>query len=291
MKRVLAYEKVYETIEDYEDRSQISYIKLINVGEKVISRHCTGYLPSQVAFYLQNVHIHPRRIFLCINAEHEFSMGLVSKSPSMDSNDPFPSQDSVGGSPRIGADSVKLTAAGRAYALDLAKFMELEHDNLRNEGKEPDIIVLSGSHRANHESVLHLRTILPVFATPLLNELRAGNFQGMSRSEIKRVAPTEFERREKDKLRYRYPGVGGESYMDVVERVRPVIIELERQRRSVAVVCHTAVLRCIYAYFMGTPVSEMPFLQFNLGEIIELTPGPFGCEARRIRPSAEVRSG
>lgn len=53
IKRVEAYEKVYETIEDDEDNSQISYVKLINVGQKVIARNCTGYLPSQVAFYLQ----------------------------------------------------------------------------------------------------------------------------------------------------------------------------------------------------------------------------------------------
>ena len=30
------------------------------MGEKVITRNCTGYLPSQVALYLQNIHIQPR---------------------------------------------------------------------------------------------------------------------------------------------------------------------------------------------------------------------------------------
>jgi hypothetical protein len=48
-KRVREYEKRYHTIEDDEDDGQISYIKLINVGQKVISRNCTGYLPSQVS--------------------------------------------------------------------------------------------------------------------------------------------------------------------------------------------------------------------------------------------------
>lgn len=36
--------------------------------------------------------------------------------------------------------------------------------------------------------------------------------------------PQEYHNREADKLRYRYPGVGGESYLDVIERIRPVII-------------------------------------------------------------------
>jgi hypothetical protein len=58
-----------QTIEDHEDDNQISYIKLINVGQKVITRNCHGYLPSQVAFYLQNVHISPRKIYLSVNCE------------------------------------------------------------------------------------------------------------------------------------------------------------------------------------------------------------------------------
>lgn len=50
-----------------------------------------------------------------------------------------------------------------------------------------------------------------------------------------------YEARLKDKLNYRYPGAGGESYADVIQRIRPIIVELERQRRSVLVVCHLAV--------------------------------------------------
>jgi 6-phosphofructo-2-kinase len=62
--RVRSYEQVYETIEDNEDSSNIQYIKLYNVGQKVVTRNCKGYLPSQVAFYLQNIHIGPRKVML-----------------------------------------------------------------------------------------------------------------------------------------------------------------------------------------------------------------------------------
>ena len=41
--------------------------------------------------------------------------------------------------------------------------------------------------------------------------------------------PEEFALREANKLRYRYPGVGGESYLDVIERVRPIIIGMPHQ--------------------------------------------------------------
>lgn len=63
------YIQVYETIEDEEDGGDIAYIKLINVGQKVITHRCDGYIPSQIAFYLQNVHIQPHKIFLSLPAQ------------------------------------------------------------------------------------------------------------------------------------------------------------------------------------------------------------------------------
>lgn len=46
--RVEAYEKVYETLEDEEGNGGIAYLKVINVGEKIVARHCTGFVTSQV---------------------------------------------------------------------------------------------------------------------------------------------------------------------------------------------------------------------------------------------------
>ena len=40
-----------------------------------------------------------------------------------------------------------------------------------------------------------------------------------------------------------------QSYQDLVQRLEPVIMELERQE-NVLVVCHQAVLRCLLAYFL-----------------------------------------
>jgi hypothetical protein len=43
--------------------------------------------------------------------------------------------------------------------------------------------------------------------------------------------------------------------------------------QSVLVVCHLAVLRCIFAYFMGTKLEEVPFQAFQRHVIYELKPG------------------
>jgi len=40
-----------------------------------------------------------------------------------------------------------------------------------------------------------------------------------------------------------------QSYQDLVARLEPVIMELERQQ-NVLVICHQAVARCLLAYFM-----------------------------------------
>jgi hypothetical protein len=39
---------VYEPLEDTEDGGRVSYIKMYNVGQKMATRYCNGYLPSEV---------------------------------------------------------------------------------------------------------------------------------------------------------------------------------------------------------------------------------------------------
>lgn len=51
----------------------------------------------------------------------------------------------------------------------------------------------------------------------------------------------------------RYPA--GESYLDVIQRLEPVIIELEREKESVCIVGHQAVLRALYGYFAAVPLQ------------------------------------
>lgn len=55
-----------------------------------------------------------------------------------------------------------------------------------------------------------------------------------------------------------------QSYEDLVHRLEPVIMELERQE-NVLVVCHQAVMRCLLAYFLDKPAgTENPAAAFDL---------------------------
>lgn len=92
-----------------------------------------------------------------------------------------------------------------------------------------------------------------------LDELDAGVCDGMTYAEIEvsetilpgktilliigqQAYPDDFANRDEDKFNYRYRG--GESYRDVVVRLEPVIMELERQE-NILIFGHQAILRCL----------------------------------------------
>lgn len=137
------------------------------------------------------------------------------------------------------------------------------------------------------------RTIMTARHLPLaklrwkvLDEIDAGICDGMSYEEIAIKYPNEFAARKKDKLRYRYPQ--GESYLDVIQRLEPVITEIERGRESMVIVAHQAILRVIYGYLMARHPEDIPRIDIPLHTLIELTPLPDGTmkEERIVAPVA-----
>lgn len=84
-----------------------------------------------------------------------------------------------------------------------------------------------------------------------------GTCEEMTYEEIAERFPDDFKARDDAKFTYRYPR--GESYEDLVARLEPVIMELERQE-NVLVVSHQAVLRCLLAYFLDKNAGNFFFL-------------------------------
>ncbi|RYR46663.1 hypothetical protein Ahy_A07g032432 isoform C [Arachis hypogaea] len=181
------------------------------------------------------------------------------------------SEDNVRG--RIGGDPA-LSKTGELYKQKLAKFIEKR---------------LKAERAASIWTSTLQRTILtaaPIIGLPkiqwrALDEIDAGVCDGMTYEEIKKNMPQEYEARKKDKLRYRYPR--GESYLDVIQRLEPVIIELERQRAPVVVVSHQAILRALYAYFTDRPLKEIPHIEMPLHTIIEINLGATGVQEKRYK--------
>merc|ERR1712173_574084 len=138
--------------------------------------------------------------------------------------------------------------------------------------KTTGIALWCSTLRRTAQTASHFRNIKPT-KWRALSEIETGICDGMTYAQIKEKYPEEWDMRAKDKLTYRYPG--GESYKDVIQRLEPVIFELERSSRPVFVIGHRAILRCLYGYFMGTPDQDIPHLDIPLHEVIKLSPGAY----------------
>jgi 6-phosphofructo-2-kinase/fructose-2,6-biphosphatase 2 len=62
--RIRNYEKVYKTIDADGDESDYTYLKIMDVGKQVIINRIQDYLQSRVVYYLMNLHIRPRSVWL-----------------------------------------------------------------------------------------------------------------------------------------------------------------------------------------------------------------------------------
>lgn len=75
-KRIAAYESVYDTISEPD----LSYCRILNVGRQVTINKIQGYLQSRIAFYLMNLHLKPRNIYLS-RVSVKLSFKLLNLNP------------------------------------------------------------------------------------------------------------------------------------------------------------------------------------------------------------------
>ena len=143
---------------------------------------------------------------------------------------------------RIGGDT-SLTARGRQYAGALGRY--IRDQNL------PSLRVWTSWMKRTIQTAKYIDA--PQERWRALNEIDAGICEEMTYEEIQQKFPDDFAARDGNKFQYRYPR--GESYEDLVARLEPVIMELERQE-NVIVVGHQAVLRFLLAYFLDQPAGK-----------------------------------
>ncbi|KAK5584745.1 hypothetical protein RB653_006362 [Dictyostelium firmibasis] len=244
--RINHYLKVYETVEGEKTR----YIKLYDVGKKIEVNNITGYIPSRVVFFLMNLHLHPRPIWLTRHGESEFN-----------------AQN------RIGGDS-DLTERGDNYAHQLAVWISEWCSKVRADGYDGEVVVWTSSLKRAIRTAQYISQ--PKVVMRALDEIDAGICDGMTYDEIQEKMPDERAARDSDKLQYRYPR--GESYEDVIQRLEPLLLELERTKSPVLIVSHQATLRCLYSYLKGRVKEECPFINIPLHTLIQLSPKAYGCE-------------
>lgn len=80
--RIEHYQEKYELL-DEEKEKQLSYMKIYNTGEKVVVHKHEGHIQSRIVYYLMNIHITPRTIYLTRVSYFQFLKALFSTIPSL----------------------------------------------------------------------------------------------------------------------------------------------------------------------------------------------------------------
>ncbi|KAF1390233.1 hypothetical protein PFLUV_G00055950 [Perca fluviatilis] len=241
LKRIECYKVTYQPLDPDEHDNNLSFIQVINVGRRFLVNRVQDYIQSKIVYYLMNIHVHSHSIYLCRHGESHYNV-----------------------EGRIGGDS-ELSERGKQFSAALKGFVEEHHLS--------DLKVWTSQLRRTIQTAEELG--VPYEQWKILNEIDAGVCEEMSYELIKETYPEEFAMRDQDKYHYRYPG--GESYQDLVQRLEPVIMELERQG-NVLVICHQAVMRCLLAYFLDKSADDLPYLKCPLHTVLKLTPVAYGCK-------------
>ncbi|XP_050725518.1 6-phosphofructo-2-kinase/fructose-2,6-bisphosphatase-like isoform X3 [Eriocheir sinensis] len=218
LQRIDHYMEQYQPLDEAAE-DHLSFMKIYNTGEKVVVHKHEGHIQARIVYYLMNTHITPRTIYLTRHGE---------------------SQHNIEG--RIGGDA-DLSENGRKFGSALAKYIE-----------EQNISKLRVWTSWLKRTIQTAEGIdAPQERWKALNEIDAGICEEMTYTEIKEKFPEDFAARDQNKFSFRY--TRGESYEDLVARLEPVIMELERQG-NVLLIAHQAVLRCLLAYFLDEPSGE-----------------------------------
>jgi broad specificity phosphatase PhoE len=242
-RRIAHYDRKYVTVADDEG----SYVKLIDRHRKIITNRIDGWIPARVITFLTNLQITEKPVLIARHGESLFNQ-----------------------TGRIGGDA-PLSERGREFARNLALFLD------RRFG-DAELRVWTSRLARSVETAAALGRDFREWTA--LAEIDAGICDGLTYEEIRRRHPDEYAARAADKLRYRYPR--GESYLDVIQRLDRVIIELERQRIPVLVIAHQAVVRALYAYFTDVDPEQIPYVEIPLHSVIELVPRAYACAEERV---------
>ncbi|RMD43211.1 hypothetical protein DV735_g1975, partial [Chaetothyriales sp. CBS 134920] len=291
--RVAQYEKSYQPLGDFEEQHNMPYCSLIDVGRKMVSHQVKGWLSIQTVTYLMNFNLAPRQIWLTRHGQ---------------------SMDNLNG--KIGGDS-SLSPEGVRYARSLTRFIaeqRLQWDQLQLERQakthfpprpgditppnpelatqvteERNFCVWTSMLKRSIETAQFFNDEeYDVKQMRMLDELNAGSMEGMTYEDIRLLHPDEFKLRQQTKLQYRYPGPGGESYLDVISRLRKVILEIERMTDHVLIVGHRSIVRVLLAYFLGLKQEEISDLSVPLGITYLLEPRPYGVDFRAFRWQSDI---
>ncbi|EMR64232.1 putative fructose- -bisphosphatase protein [Eutypa lata UCREL1] len=180
--RIKMYEKVYKSIDEDGDEGHLTYLKIMDIGAQVVINRIKDYLQSRVVYYLMNLHIRPRSIWLSRHGESMYNLDG-----------------------RIGGDA-DLSPRGHQYAKKLPDLV------VQSVGDGRPLTVWTSTLKRTIQTARYLPSNYNQLQWKALDELDAGTCDGMTYQEIKDVYPEDFIARDEDKYNYRAYGTDEERY-------------------------------------------------------------------------------
>ncbi|GAA5932716.1 bifunctional nucleoside/nucleotide kinase/histidine phosphatase family protein [Sporobolomyces koalae] len=254
MTRITQHAKRYETMET----SGGPFVKIYNIGERLVVNNIRGYLQSRIVFFLMNVHHKKRTIWFARSGQ-----SLIEHSFKADSD---------------------LSPQGEDYANKLRDFITSKRKELLAErvkagekATERRLTVWTSARRRCISTARPMSQLgYKVIQRQQMYELNPGDVDGLTPEQIQAKFPDEFQKADKDPYGHRYPRA--ESYHDLSVRLEPVILELEREPADILFIGHGSVIRCLMAYLQGLTPSEIPKVELRRGDVVQVTPSAYGVK-------------
>ncbi|KAJ7927594.1 6-phosphofructo-2-kinase-domain-containing protein [Mycena leptocephala] len=237
--RIKDHEKYYEPVEE----TTWPFIRIINVGEKIMVNNIQGYLQSRIVFFLMNIHNRYRTIYFARSGQ-----SLIEHSYKADSD---------------------LSPAGWEYAERLKEFV-LERRTKQGQSDRRLVIWTSTRRRAHHTAWPFLATAqASAAAVPeLLSVPEPLSPDGLTTATRISSPALNVKVVEKTQMSRSTPCAGARA-----DRARA-------RAGDLLIVGHASVIRCLLAYLIGLPASEIPAIEIARGDLLEVVPASYGVHSQ-----------
>ncbi|TEB34359.1 6PF2K-domain-containing protein [Coprinellus micaceus] len=308
--RIKDHEKHYETIDDQD----WPFIKIMNVGEKITLNKIEGYLQSRIVFFLMNIHNRfPYHLLRSGQSliEHSYKADsdlsphgweyaanlkdyvLERRAKSLEARSIDPTSRKL-----VGLNETLFTMSTRSGPPPAGA-----HTTPPGLSSPPN--TAPTKPRTSPTSSSQAKTATPLRSTSTRlsprTQKRGSHRRSLRRSrssrnrrcwrstlgfgtawtpdQAKKYYAEDWERFVKDPYSFRAPRA--ESYHDLSVRLEPILIELEREQEDLLIIGHASVIRCLLAYLIGLPASEIPAIEIARGDLLEVVPTSYGVQSHQ----------
>ncbi|KAF6745399.1 cytoplasmic protein [Ephemerocybe angulata] len=301
--RIRDHERHYETIDDRD----WPWIKIVNVGEKITLNNIHGYLQSRIVFFLMNIHNRFRTIYFARSGqsliEHSYKADsdlspagweyasklkdyvFERRAKSLEGRgiDPSTRKLVIWTSTRRRAHHTAWPFVAATHGSQGAHIPEILVET--DQDGDPTKLQLDPSVSADDDTPPGNRPPPPlpskikIVEKPQMLEINPGIWDGLTPDQAKKYYSEDWERFVKDPYSFRAPRA--ESYHDLSVRLEPILVELEREQEDLLIIGHASVIRCLLAYLIGLPASEIPAIEIARGDLLEVVPTSYGVQSHQ----------